>query len=86
MAGGVLFTDPKNAILQRYLTVANNMIGDCSFIREHGASDGRFFAEKGAIVILHKPTCYDIHGREERTTISDFEKIYEVYKEFVMMD
>jgi succinyl-diaminopimelate desuccinylase len=86
MAGGVLFTDPMNPILQRYLAVANTVIWDCSFTREHGASDGRFFAEKGSIVILHKPTSYDIHGRDERTVISDFDKIYEVYKQFVISD
>jgi acetylornithine deacetylase/succinyl-diaminopimelate desuccinylase-like protein len=66
--------------------VANELIGDCSFTKEHGASDGRFFAEKWSIVILQKPTCFDIHGRQERTTIGDFEKIYEVYKQFVIMD
>jgi hypothetical protein len=42
----VLFTNPNNPILQRYLAVANELIGDCSFTKEHGASDGRFFAEK----------------------------------------
>jgi succinyl-diaminopimelate desuccinylase len=83
MAGGVLYTDPSHPILQQYLSLANTYIWDCSFTKEHGASDGRFFAEKGSIVILQKPTCYDIHGREERTTVSEFEKIYGLYKEFV---
>jgi succinyl-diaminopimelate desuccinylase len=84
MEAGVLFTDPTHRIIKQYHRIAEKHLGDVALTKEHGASDGRFFAEKGATVILQKPSCFDIHWPEERTTIADMDAIYEVYKEFVL--
>lgn len=84
MRGGVLFTDPEHRVIKQYHAIAEKYLGKVTLTKEHGASDGRFFAEKWAVVILQKPTCFDIHGLEERTTIADLEDIYAVYKEFVI--
>lgn len=85
MHGGLLFTDPSHRIITQYLGIAQKHLGEeVMLAKEHGASDGRFFADQGAVVILQKPTCFDIHGAEERTTIADLEDIYKVYKEFVL--
>lgn len=80
----VLFTDPEHRVIKQYHTIAEKYLGEVTLVKEHGASDGRFFAEKWAVVILQKPTCFDIHGEEERTTIDDMEAMYEVYKEFAL--
>jgi succinyl-diaminopimelate desuccinylase len=83
-AGWVMRSDPQHPILQQYLKTTESILWPCTFIKEHGASDGRFFAEQWSIVILQKPTCYDIHGSTERTTIGDIEKIYQVYRDFLL--
>ena len=79
-----MFTDPDHRVIKQYLAIAKKHLGNVSLTREHGASDGRFFAEQGAVVLLQKPTCFDIHGLDERTTIADMDHIYAVYKEFVL--
>ena len=84
MRGGVLFTDPTHRVIKQYQTIAEKHLWTVSLTKEHGASDGRFFAEKWAVVLLQKPTCFDIHGADERTTIAELEEIYAVYKEFVL--
>lgn len=84
MHGALLFTDPTNPVIQHYHQIAQKHLWAVTLEKEHGASDGRFFAERGSVVILQKPTCYDIHGPEERTTITEIEEIYQVYKEFVL--
>lgn len=82
--GGVLFTDPSHRVIKQYHELAEKHLWTVTLTKEHGASDGRFFAEKWAVVLLQKPTCFDIHGQDERTTIADMDAIYNVYREFVL--
>jgi len=46
MRGGVLFTDPSHRVIKQYHAVAEKHLGKVTLTKEHGASDGRFFAEK----------------------------------------
>lgn len=80
----LLFTDPKHRVVKKYQSIAEQILWNIALVKEHGASDGRFFAEQWAVVILHRPTNFDIHWPEERTTIADLEAIYEIYKEFAL--
>lgn len=82
--GWLLFTDPSHRIVKKYQSIAHDHVGRIELIKEHGSSDWRFFAEQGAVVILHRPTNFDIHWPEERTTIADFETIYKIYKDFAL--
>jgi len=84
MHGVLLFTDPSHRIIKHYQSIAQEQLGETTLVKEHGASDGRFFAEHGSVVILQKPTCDGIHGPEESTTIAEMEEIYNVYKEFAL--
>lgn len=82
--GAVLFTDPNDEAIQKYLKIAQNVIGsDVILNKEHGASDGRYLAEVGTSVILHKTDGKHMHAPGEYTIIADFEKIYQVYEQFI---
>lgn len=57
---------------------------DASFTHAHGASDGRFFANTSAAVLITAPICGDFHTEEEwmdRTSLAEF---YQVMKEWIM--
>ncbi|MDA9128921.1 M20/M25/M40 family metallo-hydrolase [Candidatus Gracilibacteria bacterium] len=82
--GDLVYTDPKNPFIQSYVNTCENILGEKPKItKEHGASDGRFFASKGMPVILHRPTCENIHSKGEYVQIESVEKIYEIYKAFI---
>lgn len=81
----VMYTPVDNKIIQRYYEICKK---DSDLTPElwieHWASDGRFFSEKGSVVIIHRPTCKNIHWKDEYVIIDDFEKIYNIYKEFIL--
>ena len=55
-----------------------------SFTHAHGASDGRFFSDTTASVIITAPVCGEYHTEEEwidRTSLAEF---YEVMKQWVL--
>ncbi len=81
----MLFTDENDPQLQKYLQISKEILGDyCFFSQEHWGSDGRFFSEAGWKVILQKPTSWNTHGQEERVDTNDFEKLYSIYKNFIL--
>ncbi len=83
LTGELLYTDPANKNLQQYLQVASTVLGEeVSLEKEHGGSDGRFFPA-ASTVIIHRPTCSNIHGKEESVVINDLQKIYDIYKQFI---
>lgn len=80
-----LFTDPKNKYIKKYLQISKNAIWkDVKLIKDHVASDWRFFGSKWSVVLLHQPNWENLHTDGEYSEISSYEKIYQVYKEFVM--
>jgi len=82
--GPLLYTDPQHLLVVRYHAIARKHLGEKVMQgQEHGASDGRFFADKWSIVILHRPTCDNIHGNDEWVQISDMEKLFAVYEEVI---
>ncbi len=80
----ILHTDPNNKFVKKYFEIAKANIENVTLKKEHGASDGRFFASKGSVVILHRPTCGNIHWKRERVLLDDLKKIYDVYKGFIV--
>ncbi len=81
----ILYTDAADLQLQKYYNIAKKIIGeDVNFVKEHWASDGRFFAAKWSKVILHRPTCWNVHWKRERVNIDDLEKIYKCFEKFIL--
>ncbi|MCH8518833.1 M20/M25/M40 family metallo-hydrolase [Candidatus Gracilibacteria bacterium] len=83
--GGLVYTPEETQILQKYLGIARNITGlhAINFTREHGASDGRYFAEKGVPVILHRPDTENIHTAGEYVEKQAIFDIYDVYRAFI---
>jgi acetylornithine deacetylase/succinyl-diaminopimelate desuccinylase-like protein len=71
-------------LIQNYHRIARTHLGEKIMQwQEHGASDGRFFADTWSVVILHRPTCDNIHGNDEWVQISDLETLYALYLDVV---
>lgn len=80
----LVYTDPNNTFIQEYMRTYEKILWKKPDIKkEHGASDGRFFASKGMPLILHRPSCENIHGKQENVEIESIEKIYDIYRNFI---
>lgn len=80
----LLFTKSNDQYLEKYIScVTKTLKKPPHIVREHGASDGRFFASRWIPVILHRPTCWKIHAKWEYVEISAIEIIYNCYHEFI---
>ncbi|UFX82798.1 M20 family metallopeptidase [Candidatus Absconditicoccus praedator] len=83
--GEVLYANESDEDVQKYYDIAKNVLGtdEIYFVREHGASDGRFFAQKGSKIILHRPSCGNLHVKKEWVSIAGIEGLYEIYSDFL---
>jgi len=80
--GEVLYTDPNHELIQKYYLTAKEVLwNDVRLIQEHCGCDGRFFAD--SVVILHQPNRSDIHWVQEHSYIDSYEKLYNIYKNFL---
>ncbi len=83
--GSIVFTDSGHPFIQRYLKTCEEVLWFVPEIKkEHGASDGRYFAEKWMPLLLHLPDCQNIHSREENVSEEAIFQIYDCYKAFIM--
>lgn len=85
MQWSLVHTDENAEVIQKYLTIAKQVtwLHTMRLVREHGASDGRFFAEKWIPVILHRPDTDFIHTSWEYVVKQAIFDIYDVYKSFI---
>ena len=83
--GTLVHTPSDSPVIQKYLTTAQKTLWlhTIKLIREHGASDGRYFAEKWIPVILHRPDTDFIHTQGEYVVKQAIFDIYDVYKKFI---
>jgi len=82
--GSLVYTDPESEFVQNYLASCEKVLGFSPEIKkEHGASDGRYFAEKGMPLLLHLPTCKNIHTKWEYVEKEAIFQIYDCYKVFI---
>jgi len=82
--GSLVYTDPESDFVQKYLESCRKVLGfSPKILKEHWASDGRYFAEKWMPLLLHLPTCKNIHTYDEYVVKEDIFKIYDCYKEFI---
>ncbi|MEO0191240.1 MAG: M20/M25/M40 family metallo-hydrolase [candidate division WOR-3 bacterium] len=50
---------------------------------EHGATDGRFFSEKGIPTVITYPEGWGIHGDEEWVSVSSLAKLYRIIRKYL---
>ncbi len=81
--GEVMNTSPDDPYVAKYRKVASEVLGrGVKLSREHGATDGRFFAEKGIPVVITYPIGANIHGRDEWVDIDSLETLYRIMDAF----
>ncbi len=50
---------------------------------EHGATDGRFFSERGISTVITYPEGWGIHGDEEWVSVSSLQKLYLIIRKYL---
>ena len=76
-----LFTDPDHPLINLLKKITEEVTGESIGIgREHGASDARYFSEKGIPAFIHGPTGGDIHGKNEWVSVESVIHQYEIWK------
>jgi len=80
-SGEVHYEDVFHPFFKKYRDIAEKILWqELSLVKSHGTSDGRFFAEIGrSVVLLHRPDCKNLHGRDEWVDITSLGKIYQCY-------
>ena len=82
--GSLVHTPEDTKVIQAYLSIAQSTTRkSIKLVKEHGASDGRYFAEKWIPVILHRPDTEHIHSRWEYVLKQAIFDIYDIYKAFI---
>jgi len=56
-----------------------------SFIKAHGSSDARFFAERGIPVIMFRPDGGGAHGDDEWLSLESFDAFYGLLRGYVQV-
>jgi len=80
----LVYTDPSHSFIASYIDSYEKVTGNKIQIKkEHWASDGRYFASKWMPLLLQRPTCANIHSKNEWVDIDSIENIYRVYKHFI---
>jgi len=85
MQWSLVHTNENAPVIQKYLDTAKRTtwLHTIRLTREHGASDGRFFAEKWIPVILHRPDTEHIHSKWEYVLRQAIFDIYDIYRAFI---
>ncbi len=82
--GEPFFTSPEDPYLQRFHQVAQEVLGrPVAFGKEHGATDGRFLAEKGIPCIILYPIGGGIHGPDEWVDLPSLVLLYQIFERFL---
>ncbi|MDD5573029.1 MAG: M20/M25/M40 family metallo-hydrolase [Candidatus Hydrothermia bacterium] len=82
--GEPVFTPRENPYIVRYKKVAESVLKrPISFIKEHGATDWRFFTERGMAVLITAPRGGNIHGNDEWVDLDSLKTLFEIFFRFV---
>ena len=76
-------TDPNHPLVKPFIESVEKVIGRVKFGKTHGATDGRFFAEKGIPVVMIYPQGGDIHGDNEWVSFDSLLKLYAIFEDFL---
>lgn len=64
-------------------SVRETLKRDVKFIKEHGATDARFFAKKGIDSVILYPIGGNIHGKNEWVSLKSLEDLFIIFKKFI---
>ncbi len=81
--GEPVFTPQDNAYVEKFKKAVESVKGKAEFGKIYGATDGRFFAEKGVPVIMTYPIGDGIHGKEEWVLMSSLYELKEIFLRFL---
>jgi len=82
--GETVYTPKDNPYLQRYKKIAEEVLGrKVNFVKEHGATDGRFFSERGMAVLITAPRGGNIHGNDEWVDLNSLALLFQIFLRFV---
>ena len=82
--GETVFTPQDNPYLIKYKRIAEEVLNrKLSFSKEHGATDGRFFSERGMPVLITAPRGGNIHGNDEWVDLNSLEALFNIFFRFV---
>ena len=82
--GEVVSTPEDHPMVQKFKESVEEVLGrKAEFSVEHGATDGRFFAEKGIPSIVTYPVGGNIHGKDEWVSIKSLHQLYDIFKVFL---
>ncbi|MGB9590434.1 MAG: M20 family metallopeptidase [candidate division WOR-3 bacterium] len=82
---GEPFNTPKDEPhLRTFAACMEEVLGHPpTYGHEHGATDGRFFSERGIPTVLTYPEGWGIHGDEEWVSVSSLQKLYQIIKKYL---
>ncbi len=82
--GEAIFVPEDNEYLKLYKSVAEKILNrKVDFIMEHGATDGRFFAQKGIPVIVTNAIGYGLHTDNEWVDLESLETLKRIFRAFL---
>ena len=82
--GEVVSTPEDHPMVQKFKESLEEVLGrKAEFRIEHGATDGRFFAEMGIPSIVTYPVGGNIHAKDEWVSIKSLYQLYEIFKVFL---
>jgi len=77
-------TDPKHPLFVVFRETVEGVLGRPAELgREHGATDARYFAEKGMPVVILYPVGGNIHEAGEWVDLNSLEILLRIFREFV---
>lgn len=82
--GNTVFTSKDNPYLMKYKRIAESILKhSVPFTKEHGATDGRFFSERGMAVLITAPKGGNIHGNDEWVNLNSLVDLFNIFLRFV---
>ena len=82
--GEVVSTPKDHPMVEKFKEATEEVLQiEVKFAVEHGATDGRFFSEKGIPTIITYPVGGNIHAKDEWVSIRSLYQLYEIFKRFL---
>jgi succinyl-diaminopimelate desuccinylase len=82
--GAPLKISRDNPYLLQWQTLIRDKHQEELFVKETGATDGRYFAERGIPVLLSKPVGGALHTEEEWLSMNSFVEFTAIFKTFLL--
>ena len=82
--GEVVSTPKDHPMVVKFKEATEEVLRrEAKFAVEHGATDGRFFSEKGIPTIITYPVGGNIHAKDEWVSIRSLYQLYDIFKKFL---